>query len=166
VSTVVLTAGIATVVAGVLFVGVLCVSARAIPRPAPAHRPLASRMGSYTDGDSEVVVFLLANVGLRTWRVRWQLRLTGTARERGDQETRSQRRSVRRPNVDRDVEAGFRRILKNYFGWRGRPPLYDERTSERRFRLPRAIVIKMYAKLQDRPFWRHSINATGRPQAY
>jgi len=113
-----------------------------------------------------VAAILLANVGLRKRRVRWRTRLTGEGRERGARETRSQQRRVRRPNVDRDFEAGFRRILKDYFGWRGRPPLYDERMFERRFRLPRAIVFEIYAKLQYMPFWRRSINATGRPQAY
>jgi len=56
--------------------------------------------------------------------------------------------------------------MKDYFCWRGRPPLCDGRMFERRFRLPRAIVFEIYAKLQERPFWRRSINATGRPQAY
>jgi len=123
-------------------------------------------MGSYTDNESEVEAVLLANVGLRRRRVRWRSRLTGAERERGARETRSHRRRVRRPNVYRDLEAGLRRIMKDYFGWRGRPPLCDRRMFERLFRLPRAVVFEIYAKLQDRPFWRRSINATGRPQAY
>ena len=89
-------------------------------------------MGSYTDDESEVAAILLANVGLRKRRVRWRTRLTGEGREQGAREMRSQRRRVRRPNVDRDFEAGFRRIMKDYFGWRGHPPLYDERMFERR----------------------------------
>jgi len=123
-------------------------------------------MGSYTDDESEVAAILLANVGLRTRRVRWRTRLTGEGRERGARETRSQRRRVRRPGVDRDFEAGFRRIMKGYFGWHGRPPLYNKRMFEQRFRLPRAIVFEINAKLQYMPFWRRSINATVRPQAY
>jgi len=56
--------------------------------------------------------------------------------------------------------------MKGYFCWHGRPPLYNERMFEQRFRLPRAIVFEIYAKLQYMPFWRRSINATVRPQAY
>jgi len=161
VATVVLTAGIATVVAGVLFAG-FSAKAHAPPScPALAHRPYASRMGSSTDDESEVSAILLANVGLRTRRVRWRKRLNGEGRERGARETCSQRGRVRRPNVDRDFEAGFRRIIQDDFGWRGRPPFYDERMFERRFRLPRAIVFEIYAKLQYMPFWLRSINATG-----
>jgi len=45
-------------------------------------------MGSYKDDMSEVAAILLANVGLRTRRVRWRTRLTGEGRERGACETR------------------------------------------------------------------------------
>lgn len=163
-ATAVLTADIATIVAGILFAGALFVGSRVIFRPIAGAQAVGSSMGSYTDDESEVAAVLAANAELRMRRVRWRARLTGVVRDRRVGATRSQRR--RMPNVERDFEAGFRRIMKDYFGWRGRPALYNEHVFERRFRLPRAIVFEMYAKLQDKPFWRRSINATGRPQAY
>jgi len=81
------------------------------------------------------------------------------------------RRSVgsvagRRANRPRDFDQGMRGIMRDYFGVDGQPPVYGERTFERRFRVPRSVFMRIYEAMRDRPFWRQSINATGRPQAH
>ena len=72
----------------------------------------------------------------------------------------------RRPNRPRDFDQGMRGIMRDYFGVDGQPPVYGERTFERRFRVPRSVFMRIYEAIRDRPFWRQSINATGRPQAH
>jgi len=66
----------------------------------------------------------------------------------------------------RDFDQGMRGIMREYFGVDGQPPVYGKRTFERRFRVPRSVFMRMYEAIRDRPLWRQSINATGRPQAY
>jgi len=72
----------------------------------------------------------------------------------------------RRPNRPRDFDQGMRGIMRDYFGVDGQPPVYGEDTFERRFRVPRSVFMRIYEAIRDRPFWRQSINATGRPQAH
>jgi len=72
----------------------------------------------------------------------------------------------RRANRPRYFDEGMRGIIRDYFGVDGQPPVYGERTFERRVRVPRSGFMRIYEAIRDRPFWRQSINATGRPQAH
>jgi len=72
----------------------------------------------------------------------------------------------RRANRPRDFDQGKRGIMRDYFGVDGQPPVYGERTFERRFRVPRSVFMRIYEAIRDPAFWRQSINATGRPQAH
>jgi len=72
----------------------------------------------------------------------------------------------RRANRNRDFEGGMRRIMADYFGLDGNEPVYDEATFERRFRVPRVVFERIFADIKEEPFWRQTVNATGRPQAY
>jgi len=60
----------------------------------------------------------------------------------------------------------MRGITRDYFGVDGQPPVYEEETFERRFCVPRSVFMRIYEAIRDRPFWRQSMNATGRSQAY
>ena len=44
--------------------------------------------------------------------------------------------------------------------------MYDEGTFERLFRVPRAVFDRIYDDIKEEPFWRQTVNAMGRPQAY
>jgi len=72
----------------------------------------------------------------------------------------------RRANRDRDFEGGMRRIMADYFGLDGSEPVYDEANFERRFRVPRVVFERIFADIKEQPFWRQTVNAMGRPQAY
>jgi len=72
----------------------------------------------------------------------------------------------RRANWPRAFDQGMRGIMRDYFGVDGQPPVYGERKSERRFRVPRSVSMRIHEAIRDRPCWRQSINATGRPQAH
>jgi len=72
----------------------------------------------------------------------------------------------RRANRDRDFEGGMRRIMADVFGLDGNEPVYDEANFERRFRVPRVVFERIFADIKDEPFWRQTVNATGRSQAY
>lgn len=72
----------------------------------------------------------------------------------------------RKPNKSRDFSAGLQAILRDYFGVDGQPPVYDERDFERRFRVPRSVFLRVYHAGKDQPWWKRTINATGRPQAH
>jgi len=69
-------------------------------------------------------------------------------------------------NVARDFDLGAMSIMRDYFGWSGRPPVYGERHFRTRFRMSTALFHQIYEALRDRPWWRQQVNATGRPQAY
>jgi len=60
----------------------------------------------------------------------------------------------------------MRRIMADYFGLDGNEPVYDEATFERRFRVPRIVFERIFEDIKEEPFWRQTVNATGRPQAY
>jgi len=72
----------------------------------------------------------------------------------------------RSANGPRDFDQGMRGIMRDYSGVVGQPPVYGERTFERRFRVPRSVFMRIYEAIRDRPFRWQSFNATGRPQAH
>lgn len=78
------------------------------------------------------------------------------------------RGSVQRrlPNKKRSFELGMRLIHCEKWGVEGEPPIYDERDFERRFGVPRAVVVRIYDALKDCPSWKQSVNATGRVQSH
>jgi len=69
-------------------------------------------------------------------------------------------------NLERGFDMGVKRIIMDYFGWQGRPPLYGDKVFTRRFRVGRDVFLEMYDKLRGRSFWRQDVNATGRPQSH
>ena len=72
----------------------------------------------------------------------------------------------RAPNAARDFDLGAMRIMRDYFGWAGRPPVYGERLFRTRSRMSTALFLQIYDSLRNRRWWRRQINATGRPQAH
>lgn len=72
----------------------------------------------------------------------------------------------RRPNKPRDFARGLRSILRDYFGLRGRPPVFDEADLERRYRVPRVVLTRIYLAVKDRPWWQQRVNATGQLQGH
>jgi len=71
-------------------------------------------------------------------------------------------RPGRRPNRNRDFDLGAHSIMRDYFGVGGEPPVYSEQDFEKRHRMPRAVFMRLYAAVHDEPWWRRSVNATGR----
>jgi len=84
---------------------------------------------------------------------RWRRRHRGSVRGRA-------------PNKKRDFNFGLRNILRDYWGADGEPPVFDEADFESRFRMPRAVFMRVYNDIKDEPFFRQRVNATGRPQAH
>lgn len=85
------------------------------------------------------------------------------------EETRCHRKGSiqgRRANKNRDFQAGHESILRDYFGANGEPSVYDEADFERRFRVPRAVFLKIYDDIKGEPYWAQSVNATGRLQSH
>jgi len=60
----------------------------------------------------------------------------------------------------------MRVFMRDYIGVDGQPPVYGEETFERRFRVPRSLLMSVYEAICDRPCGRQSINATRRPRAH
>jgi len=56
--------------------------------------------------------------------------------------------------------------MRDYISVDGQPPVYEEETFERRFRVPRSLFMSVYEAICDRPCGRQSINATRRPRAH
>jgi len=71
----------------------------------------------------------------------------------------------RSPNKLRDFACGERGILRDYFGLDGRPPIYDEKDFERRFRLPRIVFDRVYRDIFSVPYFQQRVNATGEMQS-
>lgn len=71
-----------------------------------------------------------------------------------------------RQNKPRDFALGMLCILRDYFGANGAPPVYSEADFERRFRVPRAVFVRVYRALKDRPCRAHNVNATGQLEAH
>jgi len=74
-------------------------------------------------------------------------------------------RRGRRPYRQRDFDLGVFAILRDYFGVDGRPLLYGDGEFEDRFRMPCPVFNRLFRAIYDQLFWRHSFNATDRPQA-
>eukprot|EP00170_Pyropia_yezoensis_P005050 contig_20613_g5064 len=69
-------------------------------------------------------------------------------------------------NKQREFPLGVHLILKDYFSLNVAPPVYSESDFERRFRVPRQVFVRIYRALCERPWWKQSINATGRLQSH
>jgi len=72
----------------------------------------------------------------------------------------------RAQNAACDFYLGAISIMRDYFGWAGRPPVYGERYFRTRFRMSTALFLHNCDALRNRRWWRRQINATGRPQAH
>lgn len=72
----------------------------------------------------------------------------------------------RRANKKREFPVGVLNIRRDYFGMNGRPPVYDERDFERRFRVPRDAFLRVYDAVKEEPGYQQSVNATGQAQAH
>jgi len=55
--------------------------------------------------------------------------------------------------------------MRDYFGVDERPPVFDEKDFERRFRLPRGVFDRLYRGLLCALYFQQSLNATGKPQS-
>jgi len=60
----------------------------------------------------------------------------------------------RRPNKQRDFDAGLNNILRDYFGVDGQDPVYNEHNFQTRFRVPRAAFRRFYSEVKDTLFFR------------
>jgi len=65
--------------------------------------------------------------------------------------------SGRRPNKQRDFDAGLNNIVRDYFAVNGQDPVYNEHDFETRFRVPRAVFRRVYSEVKDTPFFRRRI---------
>lgn len=72
----------------------------------------------------------------------------------------------KRGNKAREFEKAVHTIRRQYFGVDGRAPTYDEADFQRRFRMPRALFMRIYEDLKDEAWWRQRPNATGKLQAH
>ena len=139
--------------------------------PSACVAPLASTMeamlslslwGGFVDMDDVEVGASLAGA--------LSMILSVQARRRSSRisKKRNYRGSVRgrAPNRHRDFALGLQCILRDYFGLDGAPPVYGEKDFERRFRVPRAVFMRIYQAVKDRPYWRQRVNATGKPQSH
>jgi len=110
--------------------------------------------------DFDVAVVLRYRAGLRIRRALL------TVRRRVEKLPLGGSRPGRRPNWDRIFDLGAHSIMRDYFGVGGELPVYSERDFEKRNRMPRAIFKRLYTAVRNEPWWRRSINATGRLQSY
>jgi len=81
---------------------------------------------------------------------RWRRRHRGSVRGRA-------------PNKKRDFNLGLRNTLRDYWVVDGEPPVLDEADFESRFRMPRAVFMRVYNDIKEEQFFRQRVNATGRP---
>ena len=118
------------------------------------------------DEDLELASVLAVSASMTVTRLR-TLYLE-VRRSVADRRRRRRRGSLpgRVANLERGFDMGVKRIMMDYFGWQGRPPLYGDEVFTRRFRVGRDVFLEMYDKLRGRPFWRQDVNATGRPQSH
>lgn len=72
----------------------------------------------------------------------------------------------RRDDKNRDFFAGLENVCRDYSGLNGNPPVYDETDFERRFRVPRVVLDRIYKYIEYESGWRQTINATGRQQSH
>ena len=57
-------------------------------------------------------------------------------------------------------------ILYDYWGVYCEPPVFDEADSESRFRMLRAVFMRIYNDIKDEPLFRQRVSATGRSQTH
>lgn len=74
--------------------------------------------------------------------------------------------SGRRDDKNRDFSAGPENVCRDYSGLHGNPPVYDETDFERRSRVPRVVLDRIYKYIEYESGWRQTINATGRQQSH
>lgn len=72
----------------------------------------------------------------------------------------------RRANRLRCFDRGFDNIQRDYFGLDGYPPFYGDADFETRFHVPRSVFMAVFDDVKDLPYWKRTINTSGRPQAY
>jgi len=133
--------------------------------PSPASTPdLTSGKNAAADGSPSAEEAVAAVVAARSVAITNALRL----RRGGAYGPRAYVGSVpgRRANRARDFEGGMRRIMADYFGLDGNEPVHDEATFERLFRVPRIVFERIFEGIKEELFWRQTVNAMGRPQAY
>jgi len=115
--------------------------------------------GQFYD-DLDVATVLVARDGLLLRRA---LR---SARGRVEKRPVAGSWSGRRPNRHRDFDLRAHSIMRDYFGVGGEPPAYSERDFEKRHRMPRLVLKRLYEAMRDEPWWWRSANATGRLQPH
>lgn len=100
-------------------------------------------VGVDSDDDVEVAAVLEAR--------RVALRRRAVASVGGVRRRRRYRGSIsgRKPNRQRDFAAGLNAILRDYLGLDGAPPDYHKRDFEWRFRVPRAVFMRLYNAPKD-----------------
>jgi len=72
----------------------------------------------------------------------------------------------RRPSKRREFDAGLQASMRDYFGFGGEDPVYDERDFETRFRVPRAVFKRIFQEVKGEPFFERRTNATGKLQSH
>lgn len=72
----------------------------------------------------------------------------------------------RRSNQFHDFDAGAERIMRDYMGFAGEPPVYNEVDFERRFRVPRSVFMTIFDSVKDLEVWKQTSNTTGKPQSH
>jgi len=98
---------------------------------------------------SHVNVLMAVRLQAPTWRIYRRRTLPGST-------------TGRRASKWRAFAARVRKILRDYFGVGGLPPMYDYRDSENRFRSPRGCFRRVYLAVNDELFFQQRINATGK----
>ena len=70
----------------------------------------------------------------------------------------------KKPNIDRGRVAGHERIMRDYFGWNGADPVYNEKLFRRRFRMRRSLFLRVVegaCEVDD--YFRQKCDACGVP---
>ncbi|CDF34559.1 unnamed protein product [Chondrus crispus] len=65
-------------------------------------------------------------------------------------------------NKARDFDAAVTRMRKLYFGYAGRPPVYNEIDFARRFGIPSVVFNRVYSELENRANFIRKVDALGR----
>ena len=72
----------------------------------------------------------------------------------------------RRGNKRRDFAAGVHASFRDYFGVGGVLPIYDHRDFETQFRVPHAVLRRIFLAVKNEPFCQQRINTTGKLQVH
>jgi len=110
--------------------------------------------------DGEVATAVAAHMQA-LWRYRRRIRRSRLGRQRYIGSVPG-----RRPKKNCHFRSGLRAILRDYFGLDGSSPVYDKADFERRFPVPRSVLLRIYHAVKGRFLFAQRINATGRPQAH